>query len=99
MSVTSSHSGAEITIKIHETLALDDSAEFSKIYKSVDNSQVSFIIDMEETDYLDSSGLGLLLKMKHRVGGEKERIRITNCKPFLKKLFQISHYHDLFSID
>jgi anti-anti-sigma factor len=57
------------------------------------------IIDLRETDYMDSSALGMLLNMKKTLGESVSSITISNCRPQLKKILQISRFDKKFDID
>lgn len=54
-----------------------------------------YSVDMAEVDHIDSSALGMLLNMKKTVG-EVTPITIANCKPSIKKIFEISRFDKKF---
>lgn len=82
------------------TVYLNDRFDFSYIddFQSIynDNASAHYTIDFRETDYMDSSGLGMLLNMKRSVGDVD--ISLINCKPQIKKILIISRFENQFSI-
>lgn len=77
-----------------DATSLDD---FRRSYESSDNVQ-QYQVDLKETIYLDSSGLGMLLVLRDFAGGDKAQISIANCSPVVKKIFSISNFNQLFDI-
>ncbi len=55
-------------------------------------------MDLQETTYLDSSALGMLLLLRDHAGGDKANIEIRNCSPDVKKILSISNFEQLFEI-
>ncbi|MBX2809463.1 MAG: STAS domain-containing protein [Cellvibrionaceae bacterium] len=82
------------------TVYLNDRFDFSYIddFQSVyaDSRAAGYTIDFRETDYMDSSGLGMLLNMKRALGDVP--IDLINCKPQIKKILVISRFDNQFSI-
>jgi anti-anti-sigma factor len=57
-----------------------------------------FLVDFSETDYLDSSGLGMLLLLREFAGGENSRITIAGCCDKIKRILDIANFDKLFTI-
>ena len=71
--------------------------QFRDAYSSHQNSVASYVIDFRDTDYMDSSGLGMLLNLKRQVDTATP-ITLTNCKPQLKKILLASRFDKKFTI-
>ena len=56
------------------------------------------MIDLTDTDYMDSSALGMLLLLREKMGGDGAVIELRNCKPSILELFKVSKFEDLFDI-
>ena len=67
---------------------------FQDSYKSSDSKK--YIVDFKDTEYMDSSGLGMLLNMKRFVGDAE--IDLVNCRPQIRKVLIISRFDSHFSI-
>ncbi len=93
-----SDNGSTLTISIDgrfDASALDD---FRRSYEDNSSSVDNYCIDLGETVHLDSSALGMLLVLRDHAGGDKSKITIANCSPEVKKIFSISSFEQLFTI-
>lgn len=72
---------------------------FRVAYSELENSINSIVVDLRETEYMDSSALGMLLNMQKSLEGSVSSIKITNCRPQIKKILQISRFDKKFDID
>ena len=61
-------------------------------------SNCDFVIDMEETSYMDSSALGMLLLLREHVSQNGGRISITNCRGQTLDVLRIANFNRLFKI-
>jgi len=57
-----------------------------------------FVIDMEETSYMDSAALGMLLLLREHVQQQGGRVSIANCRGQTYDVLQIANFHRLFKI-
>lgn len=71
--------------------------DFRKAYSGSDNVVKECTVDFRDSDYLDSSGLGMLLNLK-RFYKDDIKINLANCKPQVKKILIISRFDKKFSI-
>jgi anti-anti-sigma factor len=88
-----------LTIQIKGKFDFNLVQSFRQAYAEVDGQTDKVIIDLRETDYMDSSALGMLLNMKKTLGESVSSITISNCRPQLKKILQISRFDKKFDID
>lgn len=58
-----------------------------------------FIIDMAQTTYLDSSALGMLLLLREKTAGDKERVKLINVGGGVKKVLEIAQFQKLFDVE
>ncbi len=94
------NSGATVTIAISGRFDFGLHKEFKSAYEGVVTStcQVNFVVDLSETDYMDSSALGMLLLLREHAGGEKSEVKIVNCRPVIREILDIANFGKLFSI-
>ncbi len=71
--------------------------EFVKSYENAP-TDTRFIVNLRDVDYMDSSGLGMLVMLREHAGGDTARVTLTNCKPNIKQLLKYSQFTDLFII-
>ena len=57
-------------------------------------------IDLRQTRFVDSSGLGALFMLYKRARGANEEVelRILNSRPSIQQLFELTQLHQLFEI-
>ena len=58
-----------------------------------------FMIDFENTGYIDSSGLGALVSISKRIRDERGVLRLTRLNEDLQTLFQLTKLDTLLQID
>ena len=100
MSLTKNESvdGTTLTIQIKGKFDFNLVQSFRQAYAQMSEKTIKVIIDLRETDYMDSSALGMLLNMKKTIDSQVETIEISNCQPQLRKILQISRFDKKFDI-
>ncbi|ARN74976.1 STAS domain-containing protein [Oceanicoccus sagamiensis] len=84
------------TITLGSTFDFSAVEEFRKAYSS--QTAKEYIVDFRDTEYMDSSGLGMLLNMKRHLEGAAEKISLINCRTQVKKILLISRFEQKFHI-
>lgn len=97
MSVSSTVDGNSVTIKISGRFDFNDHSAFRDAYRDAPSS-ASYIVDMQGTEYMDSSALGMLLLLREHAGGDSAKITIASCKPEIKKILTIANFQKLFNV-
>lgn len=74
--------------------------DFSNAYGgSVNGSNIDqFVIDFKNTEYLDSTALGMLLVFRQKVGSDKG-IKLSNCNAVVNGILEVANFGELFEID
>ena len=93
-----SDDGASVDINITGRFDFNAHHDFRSIYRN-EKSNAAYNINMSGTEYIDSSALGMLLLLREHAGNESARITITGCNEDIKKIFAISNFEKLFSIE
>lgn len=101
MSLTTSTSpdGQTFTIQIKGKFDFNLVQSFRSAYSDIGDNLNSVVVDLRETEYMDSSALGMLLNMQKTLNGKVAAIKISNCRPQIKKILQISRFDKKFDID
>jgi len=87
-------------LQISGRFDINDFENFSDISKNLINKGVKkYVVDLAETEYLDSSALGMLLLLRERVGGDVADITIVNASSEVKKILTISNFQRLFKLE
>ncbi|MDX1453408.1 MAG: STAS domain-containing protein [Oleiphilaceae bacterium] len=100
MSITSQigPSGDVVTIRIEGRFDFSAHQAFRETYENLGADINEYRIDLQETSYLDSSALGMLLLLRDYAGGDQANIKIMHCNDEVKKIFAISNFEQLFDI-
>ncbi|PTS82739.1 anti-anti-sigma factor [Pseudomonas sp. HMWF032] len=100
MAITSlpSSDGQELTILIQGRFDFGAHQEFRNAYERVNSTPQRYVVDLQDTTYLDSSALGMLLLLRDHAGGDSAQIRLLNCNPDVRKILAISNFEQLFKI-
>ncbi|BBN81000.1 anti-anti-sigma regulatory factor [Pseudoalteromonas sp. A25] len=99
LSKDTSADGKTLTIQIRGKFDFNLVQSFRQAYADIDPQTQKVVVDLRETDYMDSSALGMLLNMKKTLAESVATIQIANCRPQLKKILQISRFDKKFDID
>jgi len=101
MTITSAVSadGHELTITVQGRLDFSALQQFRNSYEKITPKPSAYIINLKDSDYLDSSALGMLLALRDYGGGDDANIRILDCNPDVKKILVITKLDELFNIE
>jgi len=101
MSITSNLSGdgQELQIKVVGRFDFSSLQLFRNSYEKVAPKPKGYVVDLKESDYLDSSALGMLLALRDHAGGDTANIKIINCNPDVKKILVITKLDELFKLE
>lgn len=98
LSITQSKDGTEYVIKIEGRFDFHIHAEFRDSYCNLP-STARFVIDMENTSFMDSSAMGMLLLLREYVGGIDGMIRLINTPSDIKRSLSISNLDKLLCVE
>lgn len=96
INVTVKESEKEINIAIKGHFDFSQVQEFRNAYQDYKGYYAT--VDMREVEYMDSSGLGMLLNMANHLGPQKELPKLMNCRAAIKKVLLISRFDRKFII-
>ena len=65
------------------------------LVQAFDGGAAIGIVDLSETEFLDSSGLGVLVGIGKRQAGTGSVLHVVCPRPQLRKLFEISHLDEV----
>ncbi|WJG08128.1 STAS domain-containing protein [Aliiglaciecola sp. LCG003] len=100
MSVESQLSEDQKTLTIH----MDEKFDFGKVqefriaFTSAPSTIHTIIVDLEQTEYMDSSALGMLLNMQKTMVSQVKTFRIVNSRPQVSKILKISRFDKKFQL-
>ena len=65
----------------------------------IENIDKDLIIDIADLDYLDSTGLGLFMKIYRLINEKGHTVKIINPKENILKLFKITDLTEVFNME
>lgn len=71
----------------------------SSLLKVIDQNKGDIQIDCEDLNYIDSTGLGVLISALRKVKDYDGTITIKNLKPYIYKIFTITGLDKVFTIE
>lgn len=83
-----------ITIKIIGRLDTSNSTQLDEEVKELKEDD-KLILDFSELEYLSSVGLRILLSLKKKL---KDNIKIINVNEFVREVFDMTGFSDIFEI-
>ncbi|KAF6694183.1 MULTISPECIES: STAS domain-containing protein [Pseudomonas] len=101
MSVESvvSPDGKKLTIVIKGRFDFSSHQLFRDAYERFYKAPDTYIVDLKDTTYLDSSALGMLLLLRDHAGGDESEVRVINSNSDVRKILAISNFDKLFDIN
>ena len=98
INTTVSETGNKVTISVVGKFDFQLYDEFRASYADTAGNGVGYVVDLSDTEYLDSSALGMLLLLREHAGGESSSIEITQASPEVRKILDVANFGKLFKI-
>jgi anti-anti-sigma factor len=98
INMTSSVEGDKVTIAVAGKFDFQLYDEFRASYADTAGDGVEYVVDLAETEYLDSSALGMLLLLREHAGGETSSIEIKQATAEVRKILDVANFGKLFKI-
>jgi anti-anti-sigma factor len=99
ISTQRSNDGTELTITVEGRFDFGTLPLFRSTYEKLHPKPLSYIVDLTEADYLDSSALGMLLALRDHAGGDQANIKLRNPNVDVKKILVITKLDELFGFE
>ena len=96
-SIQVSRHGDTLSISVIGRFDFQCHQDFRRSYERVEGIR-QVVIDLERTDYLDSSALGMLLLLRDSVPAQGA-VRIVRCNPAVKRILRIANIDQLVTVE
>lgn len=90
--------GKQLTIAIKGRFDFGSHQAFRDAYERFYKVPETYIVDLKEATYMDSSALGMLLLLRDHAGGDNADVRVINSNSDVRKILAISNFDKLFDI-
>ena len=87
-----------LVIKVSGRFDFGVHQDFRKATEQATQEIKTIVVDMANTDYVDSSALGMLLVLRDKVGDNKSAVLIKSAKPDVRKILEIANFDKLFTL-
>ncbi len=92
--------GQPIIVSIAGELSLDNEQEHRKqIMKALSESAANLVFDFSQLEYIDSSGIGLLLHVKKTLLAKNHQMTLKAVQPTVLKILTMGSFHKIFTIE
>ena len=98
INMTVSDDGNKVTIAVAGKFDFQLYDEFRASYADTAGKGTEYVVDLSDTEYLDSSALGMLLLLREHAGGESSNIEITQASPDVRKILDVANFGKLFKL-
>lgn len=89
-----------LVVSVHGDLDLHSADRFGDVLvEAVDRGLPLVVVDLSDVEFVDSQGLGALLRATRRFGPAKERFRLVVPAPELRRVFEITALDQVFPLD
>lgn len=99
MSITSSESSDGKKVTIHVSGRFDFAAhqEFLRAYKQHPRGEKAFAVDLKNTEYMDSSAMGMLLQLRD-YGAKDQAMELINGNEGVREILRIANFDKIFKV-
>lgn len=71
---------------------------YSLMWQMSDKGQKPLILNLEKVNFMDSSGLQILLRLREKLQQQSQNILLVKPQPQIRKLFQLTGFDKLFPL-
>jgi anti-sigma B factor antagonist len=99
MELTVTHAGEVAIVRLAlEKLDLSTSGEFKRVITPVVQSNKLVVLDMEDTNFVDSSGLGAILSVLRGLSAAGGDLRLCHVQKRVRVMFEMVRMHRILGI-
>lgn len=91
--------GKQFVIAIDERFDFSLHQQFRDCYNSLTTTDLTYILDLSKTEYMDSSALGMILLLKDHVQIYAGQLIISRPSDTVRKILEIAQFQRLMTIE
>lgn len=85
-------------IVVHGSFVFDLHKPFRQAYRSLPRER-RVVVDLSQADYIDSAGLGMLLRLREHLGGNSAAITLRGANTAIRQILDVANFGRLFELD
>ncbi len=92
--------GDQVTLRLEGAFDMHAHVSFRQAYRKLlgEGDCQRLTLDMRQVDYIDSSGLGMLLLLQGEVKEASPEIVIQGCQPFVRQVLTTANFHKMYRL-
>ena len=90
--------GRQLTIGVQGRFDFRVYDVFRSTYAESSSSIDSYVVNLENAEYMDSSALGMLLLLREHAGGDSSNIQLRSPSTEVRNVLNIANFDKLFMI-
>jgi anti-sigma B factor antagonist len=97
--MTSKKDGGEMVVQIPKLFSVDEAAQFRKdMAEYIEKDISSFILDFKDCEFIDSTGLGVIVAVYKRCVEKGKTLKLCSLSPNVNKVFRLTRLDKVFKI-
>ncbi len=96
--VNESEDSGEVTIQIFGRFDFSCYQPFVEGYENYPKGEKRFVVDLNETEYMDSSAMGMLLRLRDYSTKDGGDVALINANESVLEILKIANFNKLFAI-
>lgn len=98
ISVTESDDENEVTIHISGRFDFSCHQLFADGYRNYSKGEMKFVVDLAETEDIDSSAMGMLLQLRGHSSIDEGGVSLINANESVQEILKTANFHKLFNV-
>ena len=98
MTITKNQDGGKLTVALEGRLDTSTSPQLEAELRASVNGVKELTFDLEKLDYVSSAGLRVLLAAQ-KVMNRQGVMKVTNVKPDIMEIFEVTGFSDILTIE
>ncbi len=101
MAITSQKSddGKNLVINVHDRFDFSKHKEFRDAYSAEKAAGITYVVDLSQTEYMDSAALGMLLVLKEFADEHNGNVVLQHPSDNIMKILNVANFDALFRIN
>ena len=96
--VTESDDNREVTLHISGRFDFSCHQPFVEGYRGYPKGEKRFVVDLEKTEYMDSSAMGMLLHLRDHSAKDRGDVSLINANESVMEILKIANFNKLFEV-
>ena len=100
MGIAIGRANDDLTVTIGPRLTFSDHEDFGDVLTRIEDSDAKrVVIDFADTEFIDSSAMGMLLIAKDVAGERGVKVTLRGANADIKRLFELGTFSEFFTIE